>query len=199
MPLAGAVAARWALRVPRFMAYSMIGATVAMAVFLVVAVSQTLTGWATRLFPTGWNDVTRDLVNWTELRTELQARGLLGATAIVAAPHWIQAGKVSYALGPSVEVLCLCERPQHFAYRYNLADFAGARRGAGGTARRAGLRRRPAPVLPLNRAGGAADCRPSGGRRSRALPRHLRRTRIYPAEIGFAAIPAFKCMRRGAI
>ena len=35
------------------------------------------------------------------------------------------AGKVSYALGPDVPVVCVCEDFQHFAYRYDQTQWAG--------------------------------------------------------------------------
>lgn len=126
MPLAGAVAADWAARWPRAMRGAAVVAAGLMGLFIAAAAGQVMTGWLTRLVPAlARADVTRDIIDWHELRPALERGGLLSPGAVVAAPHWIEAGKTSYALGPDVTVLCLCDRPQHFAYRYDLADYAG--------------------------------------------------------------------------
>ena len=58
-----------------------------------------------------------DLIDW---------RGIDAAgEAFVAAPSWIQAGKVSWALGPGVPVLCLCTAPHQFAFTRDQRDFVG--------------------------------------------------------------------------
>ncbi len=126
MPLAGAVAAGWAARGPRLMMDAAVVAAGLTGLFIVGAAGQVMTGWLTRLVPAlASADVTRDVVDWRELRPALERNGLLVPGTVVAAPHWIEAGKVSYALGPDVTVLCLCDRPQHFAYRYDLSNYAG--------------------------------------------------------------------------
>ncbi|HZS61183.1 MAG TPA: glycosyltransferase family 39 protein [Gemmatimonadaceae bacterium] len=56
-----------------------------------------------------------DLVDW---------RGIPGSK-LVLAPSWIQAGKVSWALGPDVPVLCLCTSPHEFAFTHDQRDFIG--------------------------------------------------------------------------
>ena len=35
------------------------------------------------------------------------------------------AGKASYALGPDVPVVCVCDDAQHFAFRYDQHQWAG--------------------------------------------------------------------------
>lgn len=70
-------------------------------------------------------DPTVDLVNWTDLRIAMDERGLLPPGAVVASPIWMTAGKVSYALGPGVPVVCVCQDPQHFAYRYDQTQWQG--------------------------------------------------------------------------
>jgi len=58
-----------------------------------------------------------DLIDW---------RGIDAAgQAFVAAPSWIQAGKVSWALGPDVPVVCLCTAPHQFAFTRDPRDFVG--------------------------------------------------------------------------
>ena len=73
----------------------------------------------------GLADPTIDLLDWSGLRQAFASRGLLTATLAVAAPDWITAGKASYALGPSVPVLCLCGDPHHFHFRADPANFIG--------------------------------------------------------------------------
>ena len=70
-------------------------------------------------------DVTLDLLDWRELKPALAARGLLGPDAVVAAPIWTVAGKVSYALGPDIPVVCACGNPQQFRYRYDQTRWNG--------------------------------------------------------------------------
>jgi 4-amino-4-deoxy-L-arabinose transferase-like glycosyltransferase len=58
-----------------------------------------------------------DLIDWPGIPTT--------GAAFVAAPSWIQAGKVSYALGPTVPVLCLCAAPHQFAFTADQRAFVG--------------------------------------------------------------------------
>jgi len=54
-------------------------------------------------------------VDWKELGTELQARGLASRPKLfVAATRWHEAGKIDYALGGKVPVLCLCRNPRGY-------------------------------------------------------------------------------------
>jgi len=65
-------------------------------------------------------------VNWTSLRADLDARGLLGRPGlVVAALRWHDAGKVDYALGGAAKVICLGDDPREYGYKYGGADFAG--------------------------------------------------------------------------
>ena len=41
---------------------------------------------------------------------------MLEPDAVVASPIWMYAGKVSYALGPEIPVICVCDNPQQFRY-----------------------------------------------------------------------------------
>jgi 4-amino-4-deoxy-L-arabinose transferase-like glycosyltransferase len=59
-----------------------------------------------------------EAIDWTSLRTDLAARGLLAAGTVVGVPDWRDAGKVAYALGPDVTVLCL----NRDARQFGLAD-----------------------------------------------------------------------------
>ncbi len=73
----------------------------------------------------GVPDPTVDLVDWSGLKTALAERGLLTPDAVFAAPIWLYAGKVSYALGPDSRVVCACGDQQNFPYRYDQTAWAG--------------------------------------------------------------------------
>jgi 4-amino-4-deoxy-L-arabinose transferase-like glycosyltransferase len=59
-----------------------------------------------------------EAIDWTSLRTDLAARGLLAAGTVVGVPDWRDAGKIAYALGPDITVLCL----NRDARQFGLAD-----------------------------------------------------------------------------
>lgn len=55
-----------------------------------------------------------EAIDWTSLRADLAARGLLAAGTVVGVPDWRDAGKIAYALGPDVAVLCLNRDAREF-------------------------------------------------------------------------------------
>ncbi|HVC62345.1 MAG TPA: glycosyltransferase family 39 protein [Acetobacteraceae bacterium] len=59
-----------------------------------------------------------EAIDWTSLRTDLAARGLLHPGTLVGVPDWSDGGKIAYALGPDVTVLCL----NRDAREFGLAD-----------------------------------------------------------------------------
>jgi Dolichyl-phosphate-mannose-protein mannosyltransferase len=59
-----------------------------------------------------------EAIDWSSLRTDLAARGLLTLGTVVGVPDWRDAGKIAYALGPGVTVLCL----NRDARQFGLAD-----------------------------------------------------------------------------
>jgi 4-amino-4-deoxy-L-arabinose transferase-like glycosyltransferase len=66
------------------------------------------------------------VVDWTSLDAELGARGLLDRPRlVVAAIRWLDAGKIDYALGGRVPVLCLGPDPRQYGLTAPLADYAG--------------------------------------------------------------------------
>jgi len=72
-------------------------------------------------------DPSLDVVDWTALRTELGSRGLLDSPGlVVAALKWHEAGKVDYALGGRVPVICLCSDARQYGLIANPDDYAGA-------------------------------------------------------------------------
>jgi 4-amino-4-deoxy-L-arabinose transferase-like glycosyltransferase len=65
-------------------------------------------------------------VDWTSLRDELGARRLLDRSGlVVAAVRWLDAGKIDYALGGRVPVLCLGPDPRQYGLNAPLARYAG--------------------------------------------------------------------------
>ncbi len=69
-------------------------------------------------------DPLRQGLDWTPLRQALEARGLLGLP--VAAPSWSDTGKVAYALGPDVAVVCLNADCRQFGFQPRTArDLVG--------------------------------------------------------------------------
>lgn len=69
-------------------------------------------------------DPLRQGLDWTPLRAALEKRGLLGQA--VAAPSWVDAGKLDYALGNAPPVYCLNADCRQFAHRpRTAADLIG--------------------------------------------------------------------------
>ena len=65
-------------------------------------------------------------VDWTSLRTELAERGLLDRPGmVVAATRWLDAGKIDYALGGRVPVICLGSDPREYGIIAPVGDYAG--------------------------------------------------------------------------
>jgi 4-amino-4-deoxy-L-arabinose transferase-like glycosyltransferase len=66
-------------------------------------------------------------VDWVSLRAELARRGLLDRPGlVVAATRWLDAGKIDYALGGRVRVLCLGPDPREYGVIAPVADYVGA-------------------------------------------------------------------------
>jgi hypothetical protein len=97
----------------------------AFVVLTVIAASAAITGWHVRAWPTlARRDPTLEGVDWTGLSRGLDSLGVLNQPhTFVAGTSWIQAGKISYVLGPSVPVLALSADPREFAYLHDPADF----------------------------------------------------------------------------
>ena len=65
-------------------------------------------------------------VDWTSLRTELAERGLLDRPrTVVAATRWLDAGKIDYALGGRVPVICLGSDPREYGIIAPVGDYTG--------------------------------------------------------------------------
>jgi len=72
-------------------------------------------------------DPNLDLVDWTSLRAEFESRGFLDRPGLVVATlKWHEAGKIDYALGGVVPVICLSPDQRQYGLTANPDDFAGA-------------------------------------------------------------------------
>jgi hypothetical protein len=77
-------------------------------------------------FPVG-KDPSLDIVDWASLRTELADRGLLDRPGMaVAALRWSEAGKIDYALGGRIPVVCLGPDPRQYGLVAHPEEYAGA-------------------------------------------------------------------------
>jgi 4-amino-4-deoxy-L-arabinose transferase-like glycosyltransferase len=70
-------------------------------------------------------DPTAEGLDWTSVREDLRARGLLPLGAIVAALNWRDAGKIGYALGPDTTILCLNADARQFGFAHPPQEYAG--------------------------------------------------------------------------
>jgi hypothetical protein len=125
IPLFGCDAARLAAARPRFARGYMAVSAALVGLLLGAFAFQASRGGLAAESPAAPKDFTLDLLEWRQLGPELAARGLLGPDAVVASPIWMYAGKASHALGPDVPVLCVCEDPQQFRFRYDHARWIG--------------------------------------------------------------------------
>jgi 4-amino-4-deoxy-L-arabinose transferase-like glycosyltransferase len=71
-------------------------------------------------------DPTAEGLDWTSLREDLGARGLLKAGTIVGVPNWRDAGKIAHALGTDVTVVCLNADSRQFGFGSPRERWAGS-------------------------------------------------------------------------
>ncbi|MDE2005725.1 MAG: hypothetical protein KGI51_04090, partial [Rhodospirillales bacterium] len=87
---------------------------------------QLRTGWLTpAIAAVARHDPDLAGIDWTSIRPELAARGLLGADTIVAVPGWATGGKIAYALGPGARVICLSPDARQFGLDHPAARARG--------------------------------------------------------------------------
>jgi 4-amino-4-deoxy-L-arabinose transferase-like glycosyltransferase len=75
---------------------------------------------------TARRDPTIEAIDWTSLRDELTARGVLHPGSVIGVPNWRDAGKIAYALGPDVTTLCLNRDSRQFGIAAPVSAFNGA-------------------------------------------------------------------------
>jgi 4-amino-4-deoxy-L-arabinose transferase-like glycosyltransferase len=71
------------------------------------------------------SDPELDATDWTSLRRDLIDRHVLLPGTIVGVPNWRDAGKIAYAMGPDVTVLCLNRDCRQFGLAEPPARFVG--------------------------------------------------------------------------
>lgn len=123
-PMLGELIAR---HVHRGWAKGLIAGSAALVLGAVVAVAtQIQFDWlGDRLATVMRSDPTPEGLDWTSIRDDLRARGLLPPGALVAALNWRDAGKIGYVLGPDTTMLCLNSDQRQFGVAYPLGAFAG--------------------------------------------------------------------------
>ncbi|MFL5251955.1 MAG: glycosyltransferase family 39 protein [Rhodopila sp.] len=117
--IAARVRERWVLR--------MIAGTAGLALATVTIISTQiqfdwLGGPLTSLMR---RDPTDEAVDWTSIRSDLQARSLLPGDTIVAALNWRDGGKIGYVLGEDTTMLILNQDSRQFGIAHPLHDFTG--------------------------------------------------------------------------
>ena len=123
-PIAGNLLAQWDERHGRRMRALRAWTVAAVVVLAGVLGSQAASGWMGRILRLP-ADPTLDLFDWRALESQLQVRGMTPGDA-VAAGHWMEAGKVNYALGGRHPVMCLCVDARHFRFMTPPRHFDGA-------------------------------------------------------------------------
>ena len=127
-PLLGMHLARMELTRPALLRNAAIIAALFLLSLVAIFASEAKSGWIASSLPEreAHLDPTLDMLDWNALREAIAARHLAdGDTAAVAGLNWIEAGKLNYALGHDIPVLCLCADPQQFRYLHDPRAFAG--------------------------------------------------------------------------
>jgi 4-amino-4-deoxy-L-arabinose transferase-like glycosyltransferase len=116
-PLLGQLLVRIEQRRPRALRRVATATAGFLACVVLLAASQAATGWLERLAPAfAANDPTLDLLDWRDLRSPVAQLHLRERGMVVATVSWIDAGKVDYALGGAVPVLCASRDPRQFGF-----------------------------------------------------------------------------------
>ncbi len=126
MPLLGAAAAARLERGSAATGWWLGVSAAAFVVLVIVAASQTATGWLTpHSAALRREDPTLEMLDWKDLGPAAAGLGVSEEGRFVAAGNWIQAGKAGYGVGAGASVVCLCEQPHHFGIAANLEQLRG--------------------------------------------------------------------------
>jgi 4-amino-4-deoxy-L-arabinose transferase-like glycosyltransferase len=102
------------------------GSAILMLAAVTVIATQIQFDWVgDRLAAVMRRDPTSEGTDWTSIRDDLRARGLLPPGTLVAALDWRDAGKIGRALGPDTTILCLNADSRQFGFAHPLKEFAG--------------------------------------------------------------------------
>jgi Dolichyl-phosphate-mannose-protein mannosyltransferase len=105
----------------------LLGTAGATLVSLGVLGSEVRWNWLPLAAATPEKDPAFQVLDWTPLREALSARGLLDrAGTVIGATGWQDAGKIGYALGADVKLICLNQDAREFGLSSNPAAFDGA-------------------------------------------------------------------------
>lgn len=107
------------------------GSTVVFLLLVSVLASHTATGWLQDAMPEAFaqGDPTLESLDWNDLGPALQDRGYLSDKAMdsifIVSTHWIEAGKIDYALGGKLPVILLSKEPHHYPFMHSQSEFRG--------------------------------------------------------------------------
>ena len=121
-PLFGWELARLEETQPRLVRCSGTATAILMIVVMAALGTQAMTGWMTRLFKI---DPIEDVLNWSAVKYDLDRRGLLQNDLFIAGLRWHTTGRLAYAMGPAIQVYCLCEQPHQFSLDADLGALRG--------------------------------------------------------------------------
>lgn len=104
-----------------------IGATAALLLLTVtvIATQERLDWLGPRLAPLLRKDPTAEGIDWTSLRDDLTARGLLSPGTLVGVANWRDGGKIGYGLGPAVTTIVLNRDARQFGITHPAAAYQG--------------------------------------------------------------------------
>jgi hypothetical protein len=104
---------------------SLAGSAILALASVVIIATQVQSGWlGGTLAAVMRTDPTPEGMDWTSIRDDLAARGLLPPGALVAALNWRDAGKIGHALGSGTTMLCLNLDSRQFGLADPLTEFA---------------------------------------------------------------------------
>lgn len=127
-PLLGSEIARVEQTSPRWILRGTVAATVVLGVLFTAFATDARNDWLARALPDRYarQDPTLDFVGWSDVKTVLAERRLMGGdTNAVAALDWYEAGKLNLALRDELPVFCLCANPQQFRFLHDPSLYAG--------------------------------------------------------------------------
>jgi len=126
-PLLGDWVARWRMR-SGAVRIGLVGSAVVVVCGTALAAAQVSFGWISPAFEQATFGGTPDIdaVDWTAVPEALAERGLLGRPGlVVGAIRWLDAGKLDYALGGRIPVICLTPDAREYGVTTRVADYMG--------------------------------------------------------------------------
>jgi 4-amino-4-deoxy-L-arabinose transferase-like glycosyltransferase len=127
-PLLGDWLARRLALGDRVVRRALLGTSVLVVALVAFATSEVRWYWLPPIagYFTPGHDPTIEAVDWTSVRDEILARGLLKPGMILGATRWQDCGKLDYAFGGTVPVVCLTDDPREYGANGSGAGHAGA-------------------------------------------------------------------------